>query len=84
MLQELKNGTKVVGAKQTKRALNEGRALRVYYAADADPILWEPIVAMCEEKGVPAVEAAGMKQLGIACSIAVGAAVAALVTEQEG
>ena len=81
MLQELKNGTKVVGAKQTKRALNDGRALRVYYAADADPILWEPIVALCESKGVPTTEAAGMKELGIACSIAVGAAVAALVTE---
>lgn len=81
MLEELKNGTKVVGAKQTKRALNDGRALRVYYAADADPILWEPIIALCESKGVPTTEAAGMKELGAACSIAVGAAVAALVSE---
>lgn len=81
MLEELKNGTKVVGAKQTKRALNDGKALRVYYAADADPILWEPIVALCGEKGIPVAEAVGMKELGLACSIAVGAAVAALVRE---
>lgn len=81
MLEELKNGTKVVGAKQTRRAVNDGRALRVYYAADADPALWEPITALCAEKGVPTVEAAGMKELGSACSIAVGAAVAALVRE---
>lgn len=81
MLEELKNGTKVVGAKQTRRALNDGKALRVYYAADADPALWEPVVALCREKGVPVAEAAGMKELGLACSIAVGAAVAALLRE---
>lgn len=81
MLEELKNGTKVVGAKQTRRALKDGRALRVYYAADADPALWEPVAALCRERGVPLAEAAGMKELGQACSIAVGAAVAALVRE---
>ena len=81
MLEELKNGTKVVGAKQTRRALNEDRAIRVYFAADADPALWEPIVALCEEKGVPAAEVKSMKELGHACSISVSAAVATLVTE---
>lgn len=81
MLEELKNGTKVVGAKQTRRALREEKALRVYYAADADPALWEPVVALCREMGIPVTEAPGMKELGHACSIAVGAAVAALVRE---
>ena len=81
MLEELKNGTKVVGAKQTRRALNEGRAIRVYFAADADPALWEPVVALCEEKGIPTAEVRSMKELGHACSISVGAAVATLVTE---
>ena len=81
MLEELKNGTKVVGAKQTRRALREKTALRVYYAADADPALWEPVVALCREMGIPVAEAPGMKELGQACSIAVGAAVAALVRE---
>lgn len=81
MLEELKNGTKVVGAKQVKRAVDGGRAQRVYYAADADPALWEPIVALCEEMGVPVEETSGRKALGSACSIAVGAAVAALLRE---
>lgn len=81
MLEKLKNGTKVVGAKQTKRAIRDGRAIEIYYAADADPALWEPIVALCREAGVPAVETQGMQTLGRACSIAVGAAVAALVKE---
>jgi len=81
VLEKLKNGTKVVGAKQTKRAIRDGRAAEIYYAADADPALWEPIVLLCEQEGIPTVEAEGMKELGQACSIAVGAAVAALVKE---
>lgn len=37
MLEELKAGSRVVGAKQTRRALKDGRAKRVYMAKDADP-----------------------------------------------
>lgn len=81
VLEELKNGTKVVGVKQTRRALHDGTALRVYYASDADPSLWGPIAALCGEKGIPVTEVAGKRELGLACSIAVGAAVAALLQE---
>ena len=31
MLTELKQGSKVVGAKQTKRAVNDGKAARVFW-----------------------------------------------------
>ena len=81
MLEKLKNGTKVVGAKQTKRAIRDGQVIEFYYAADADPALWEPIAALCGEQGIPAVKVEGMKALGLACSISVGAAVAALLRE---
>ena len=37
MLEELKAGSRVVGAKQTRRALKDGHAKRVYMAKDADP-----------------------------------------------
>ena len=30
---------RVVGVKQTRRAIQEGRAARVYLAADADPLI---------------------------------------------
>ena len=39
MLSELKNNPKVVGAKQVRRSLKEGGALRVFIAGDADPQL---------------------------------------------
>ena len=79
MLTELKAGPRVVGAKQTRRALNDGRALRVYLAEDADPGVTGSVEALCAQKGVETVKIPGMRELGQACGIAVGAAVAALV-----
>ena len=79
MLNELKNGRKVVGAKQTRRALGDGRAQRVYLAMDADPRVVEPVETMCRERGVPVERVERMKDLGSACGIAVGSAVAALL-----
>ena len=79
MLSELKAGAKVVGAKQTKRAVDGACALRVFLASDADPRVTEPVEALCSERGVPVEKGATMRELGAACGIAVGAAVAALV-----
>ena len=44
MLEELKQGSKLVGAKQTRRALKDGRAKKLYMAKDADPRLLQPLV----------------------------------------
>ncbi|MBU5434154.1 ribosomal L7Ae/L30e/S12e/Gadd45 family protein [Pseudoflavonifractor sp. MSJ-37] len=79
MLTELKTGSKVVGVKQTKRALGDGKAARVFLAEDADPRVVEPVEAMCAERGIPVVRVPHMKELGNACGIAVGSAVAALL-----
>ena len=79
MLSELKTGPRVVGAKQTRRAVVDGRAKRVYLAQDADPVITGPIEALCREHAVPVETAASLRELGQACGIAVGAAVAALV-----
>ena len=78
MLTELKAGPRVVGAKQTRRALADGRAVRVFLAEDADPGVTDPVEVLCAEHGVP-VERISATELGQACGIAVGAAVAALV-----
>lgn len=71
--------TRVVGAKQVRRALDAGRAKAVWLAADADPGLTGPISALCAERGVPVETVSSMKELGRSCGIAVGAAVAAAV-----
>ncbi|MGI6498901.1 MAG: ribosomal L7Ae/L30e/S12e/Gadd45 family protein [Oscillospiraceae bacterium] len=81
MLSALRKGPKVVGAKQSRRALESGAALRLFVAEDADPRLMGPLLARAEEQGVPVEPVASMRALGDACGILVGAAVAALLKE---
>jgi large subunit ribosomal protein L7A len=79
MLRELNNADKLVGAKQAKRALNDGRARKLFLAVDADPRVTEPLAALARDKSVAVVEVPSMKELGTACGIAVGSAVAVLL-----
>ncbi len=79
MLTELSSSPKVVGAKQTRRALESGKAKTVFLAQDADPRLTDAIAALCDEKGVTVERVPSMKELGRACGISVGAAIAAIV-----
>lgn len=81
MIQELSGSNKVVGAKQVKRALRDGRAVRLFMAMDADPRLLQPLVQEAVNRQVPVSQVPTMKELGAACGIAVGAAVAVLTKE---
>ena len=80
MLTELSAASRVVGVKQVKRCVESGRALKVFLAQDAEGRITAPIAALCEEKGVPVETGGSMTDLGRACGISVGAAVAATVT----
>lgn len=79
MLNRLSTAGKVVGVKQTKRAVEGGKAALVFLAQDADPRVTDPIRELCADRGVSIEEGASMKELGAACGIAVGSAVAALL-----
>ena len=79
MTSELSGSNKVVGAKQAKRALRDGRAVRLFMAVDADPRLLQPLVQEAVNRQVPVSQVPTMKELGLACGIAVGAAVAVLL-----
>lgn len=79
MISELSGPNKVAGAKQTRRALNQGRVKKLYLAADADPRVLEPLTRLAGELGVRAQVMPTMKALGAACGISVGCAVAAVL-----
>ncbi len=81
MLSELNVSNKVVGAKQVKRALNDGRAKKIFVAGDADPRVTQPLAQLAVNKGVPVELAPTMKALGSACGVAVGSAAAAIVAQ---
>ena len=64
---------------QVRRALRDGRAARLFMAMDADPRLLQPLVQEAVRQQVPVEQVPTMKQLGTACGIAVGSAVAVLL-----
>ncbi|GGA51539.1 ribosomal L7Ae/L30e/S12e/Gadd45 family protein [Paenibacillus physcomitrellae] len=68
-----------IGTKQTMRMVQLGLAEEVYVAQDADPRITSKIVALCEESSVKIAYVDTMKNLGKACGIEVGAAMAAIV-----
>ena len=81
MLEHLAKSRRVIGVKQTTRAIREGKADRVFAAGDAELRLTDPVRALCREAGIPLTEVETMRALGQACGIAVGAAVAAVLRE---
>jgi len=78
-LRELETEHKVVGVKQLKKALRDGRTKRVFLAKDADPQLTESVSQLCIQYGVSCAWVASMADLGRACGIDVGAAAAAVL-----
>lgn len=79
MLDELKTQQKVVGIKQLRKALKDGRVVRVFIAENADPQLTRPIEDACALDGVEVVFVSTMTELGKACGISVGAAAAGIL-----
>ena len=64
---------KVIGLKQSMKAVSEDRAMTVYIAKDADRSLTEPLAKLCEEKGVEIRYADTDGQLGLLNGISVKA-----------
>ena len=79
MLEQLNTQRKVVGIKQLRKSLKEGRILRAFAAENADPRLTDPLAEECERCGVELIWVPTMAELGKACGISVGAAAAGLL-----
>ena len=43
MISELASQEKVIGVKQSRKAIREGRAKQVFLACDADPAITDPV-----------------------------------------
>ena len=79
MLTELASQDKVVGVKQSRKAIREGNVKRVFLACDADPAITDPVAESCQESGIPVEDGYTMAHLGHACRITVGASVVAVL-----
>ena len=81
MLNELQAKEKVIGVKQSRRAIRDGLARQVFLAADADPALTGPLADQCRSRGIPVETSRTMRELGQAAGIQVGAAVVTLLNK---
>jgi len=79
LLNELRAKEKVIGVKQSRRAIRDGLARQVFLAADADPALTGPLAEQCCREGIPVESGCSMRELGQAAGIQVGAAVVTLL-----
>lgn len=79
-MQRLKEAKKkTVGAKQSIKALEKGTACLVFVADDADKKMVAPVLELSQTSGIQVVKTGSMKELGKACGIQVGTAVAAIL-----
>ena len=65
---------KVIGIKQSIKAVEKDISLKVYLADDADERMILPLQQACQTQNVPIISGYSMEELGIACGIDVGAA----------
>ncbi|MGU3473823.1 ribosomal L7Ae/L30e/S12e/Gadd45 family protein [Paenibacillus sp. D51F] len=72
-----------IGTKQTTKTVESGKAIHVYVARDADDRLTGAIVELCGRMSVPVTWTETMTDLGEQCGIEVGAAMAAMVGDEE-
>lgn len=70
---------RIIGLKQTIKAVKENRVCKVYIANDADNFIKNNILKACEGKDLEIVYVNTMKELGEACGIEVKASTASLL-----
>lgn len=75
-------GKKVIGAKQTLKAIKNGAAAIVYIAKDADQKVTKPIIEACILNNTELVYVDTMHELGRMCDIDVGSATACALKQQ--
>ncbi|ADU28401.1 50S ribosomal protein L7ae-like protein [Evansella cellulosilytica] len=69
---------RVVGTKQTIKALEDKQVKEVIVAEDADAKVLQKVTLLAEKQGVPLTKVDSMKKLGKSCGIDVSAATVAI------
>jgi large subunit ribosomal protein L7A len=81
-MQELKASNKrIVGLKQTVKAVRNGTAKFVYVAEDADDFIKQSVLDACGGTDLQIIYVSSMKELGDACGIDIGASTAAIIKD---
>ena len=78
-MERIKQNPHVVGLKQSKKAIESGRAQVVFIARDADSHVVFPLERLCETKKTEVVYVNNMKELAKACHVEVPTAIATIL-----
>ena len=79
MISDLKTDKKVVGVKQSRKAVAGGNAAEAFIAEDCEENIKTDFAELCRQYSVPLHVVPTMTELGAACGIQVGAAAAVLL-----
>ncbi|MFO8059725.1 MAG: ribosomal L7Ae/L30e/S12e/Gadd45 family protein [Bacillota bacterium] len=80
LLGELQRASeKAVGTRETRKALDEDRVVKVFIARDAEEYVVRPVIDVSQQRGLDIVYVDSMSELGKACGISVGAASAGIL-----
>ncbi len=79
MSASLHTTAKVIGIKQSQRAILDGQTSHVYIAKDAERRVIDPIVAMCLDRKIKITWIETKEILGKSCDIDVGATIVAIL-----
>ncbi|NBG89021.1 ribosomal L7Ae/L30e/S12e/Gadd45 family protein [Isachenkonia alkalipeptolytica] len=80
-MDDLKKKNKVVGFKESTRAMKNKEVRKLIIAKDAQPHIVEPLLRQAEEESIEVLRVETMKQLGRKCGISLNAAVVALIKD---
>jgi large subunit ribosomal protein L7A len=78
MLEKLRRGEKVVGAKRLQKAIEADEIQMAFVALDADLLVTKKVIELARQKCLPIVEVDTMKALGEAAGVAVPTAAAGI------
>ncbi len=70
---------RVVGTKETMKAVEKGEAQVVFIARDAEIKITRPVANLCRDQDVEIQDVESMQELGKWCGIKIGAATAAII-----
>ena len=79
MISEAEKARLLIGFKQVKRALSEGRAEKVFLSGDCETKISAPVETLAGENNVQLFYIATMKELGELCGISVKASCAVVL-----
>ena len=80
-MERLRTSNKVVGLKQSKKAIESDLVALAYVARDADMHVVFPFEGLCKNKGIEIVYVNNMKELGKYCGVEVPTAVAVILND---